>query len=234
MLEVFQEHKVHLVTQAANDLNLTFVVSSEHAYRLVQQLHGLLVAKFEGGVFGSTWEELTGRAPAPAAPKPWWVKKKAQLLEIGAEREADLRLRSRQHRDGDRSAPVATFRGRGFLRHQSQLAPGILELVNARGLNFECVSPGEIAPRARGRAEHRSQTHSVHAEFRTARGVRLGARAGRVGDARQPISAQAVGRRVQGQGGLRPYRHGPRTRPPRARAHGRRALEVRRAAVRDR
>ena len=43
VLEVFQEQQVHLVTQAANDLNLTFVVSSEHAYRLVQHLHGLLV-----------------------------------------------------------------------------------------------------------------------------------------------------------------------------------------------
>ncbi|HEY9183541.1 MAG TPA: aspartate kinase, partial [Gammaproteobacteria bacterium] len=54
VLEVFQEQQVHLVTQAANDLNLTFVVNSEHAYRLVQHLHGLLVGKFEGGVFGET------------------------------------------------------------------------------------------------------------------------------------------------------------------------------------
>ena len=58
VLEIFQEQKVHLVTQAANDLNLTFVVNSENAYRLVQHLHGLLVSKFEGGVFGKTWEEI--------------------------------------------------------------------------------------------------------------------------------------------------------------------------------
>ena len=89
VLEVFQEQQVHLVTQAANDLNLTFVVSSEHAYRLVQHLHGLLVDKFAGGVFGETWERLTGGGtPSKAVPKPWWVKKKAQLLEIGAQRDA--------------------------------------------------------------------------------------------------------------------------------------------------
>ncbi|HUO67910.1 MAG TPA: aspartate kinase, partial [Gammaproteobacteria bacterium] len=89
VLEVFQEQQVHLVTQAANDLNLTFVVSSEHAYRLVQHVHGLLVNKFEGGVFGATWEQLQGGAPAAkSVPKPWWVKKRAQLLEIGAAREA--------------------------------------------------------------------------------------------------------------------------------------------------
>ena len=69
VLEVFQEQRVHLVTQAANDLNLTFVVNSENAYRLVQHLHGLLVGKFEGGVFGETWERLTGGAPAQALPK---------------------------------------------------------------------------------------------------------------------------------------------------------------------
>src|SRR5690606_21028034 len=87
VLEVFQEKKIHLVTQAANDLNFTFVVDSGEAYRLVQHLHGLLVNKFAGGVFGPTWEQLTGGVP-PAAPlpaaKPWWVKKKSQLLEIGA------------------------------------------------------------------------------------------------------------------------------------------------------
>src|SRR5690606_23094503 len=89
VLEVFQEKKIHLVTQAANDLNFTFVVDAGEAYRLVQHLHGLLVDKFEGGVFGPTWEQLTGGAPAPApVAKPWWVKKKAQLLEIGAAREA--------------------------------------------------------------------------------------------------------------------------------------------------
>ena len=45
--------------------------------------------KFEGGVFGPTWEQLDSRrAGREVRPKPWWVKKQAQLLEIGAAREA--------------------------------------------------------------------------------------------------------------------------------------------------
>jgi diaminopimelate decarboxylase/aspartate kinase len=145
-LEVFQEQQVHLVTQAANDLNLTFVVSSEHAYRLVQHLHGLLVDKFAGGVFGETWERLTGgAAPAKAAPKPWWVKKKAQLLEIGAQREATYVY--------DREsivAAVAALRGLKsvdavFYAMKANPNREILKLVDAGGLNFECVSPGEVA-----------------------------------------------------------------------------------------
>jgi len=68
VMEVFEEYKVHLVTQAANDLNFTFVVDSEHAYRIVQRLHGLFVNRFqEGGVFGPTWEELVEPPPTPTS-----------------------------------------------------------------------------------------------------------------------------------------------------------------------
>ena len=41
-LELFEEHRIHLVTQASNDLNLTVVVDQAQAERLVQQLHRLL------------------------------------------------------------------------------------------------------------------------------------------------------------------------------------------------
>jgi diaminopimelate decarboxylase/aspartate kinase len=146
VLEVFQEQKVHLVTQAANDLNLTFVVSSEHAYRLVQHLHGLLVDKFAGGVFGETWERLTGGgAPSKAAPKPWWAKKKAQLLEIGTQRDATYVY----DRDSIVSA-IAALRGLKavdavFYAMKANPHREILKLVHDGGLNFECVSPGEIA-----------------------------------------------------------------------------------------
>jgi diaminopimelate decarboxylase/aspartate kinase len=146
VLEVFQEQRVHLVTQAANDLNLTFVVSSENAYRLVQHLHGLLVSKFEGGVFGETWERLTGGgAPVKALPKPWWVKKKAQLLEIGAQRDATYVY----DRDSIEKA-IAALRGLKsidavFYAMKANPNREILRLVHDGGLNLECVSPGEIA-----------------------------------------------------------------------------------------
>ncbi len=146
VLEIFQEQQVHLVTQAANDLNLTFVVSSEHAYKLVQHLHGLLVNKFEGGVFGATWEQLTGGAPvAKSVPKPWWVKKKAQLLEIGAARDATYVYdresieRALESLQGLRSVDAV------FYAMKANPNPAILQLVHDRGVNFECVSPGEIA-----------------------------------------------------------------------------------------
>jgi diaminopimelate decarboxylase/aspartate kinase len=147
VLEIFQEKKIHLVTQAANDLNFTFVVDAGEAYRLVQHLHGLLVDKFAGGVFGPTWEQLTGGAPpAPArvAEKPWWVKKKAQLLEIGAEREATYVY---DRESIERS--IAALKGLKsvdavYYAMKANNHTGILQLVHDSGVNFECVSPGEI------------------------------------------------------------------------------------------
>ncbi|HEY8521408.1 MAG TPA: bifunctional aspartate kinase/diaminopimelate decarboxylase [Gammaproteobacteria bacterium] len=145
VLEVFQEHKVHLVTQAANDLNLTFVVSSEHAHRLVQRLHALLVHKLEGGVFGPTWEQLTAdRAEQAELPVPWWVKKRERLLEIAAERGSAYVY------DGETIAAAA--RALKSLRNVDQVFyamkananPAVLRLVHEHGLNIECVSPGEI------------------------------------------------------------------------------------------
>ncbi|HLF10727.1 MAG TPA: diaminopimelate decarboxylase, partial [Gammaproteobacteria bacterium] len=145
VLEVFQEQKVHLVTQAANDLNLTFVVSSEQAYRLVQHLHGLLVNKFEGGVFGATWEQLTGGAPtSPTLPKPWWVKKKAQLLEIGTQRDATYVYDRQTIESAIASLQSLRSVDAIFYAMKANNHPSILQIVHDHNLNFECVSPGEI------------------------------------------------------------------------------------------
>ena len=42
-LEVFEEEKIHLMSQAANDLNLTFVVDRDQGERLVSKLHSSII-----------------------------------------------------------------------------------------------------------------------------------------------------------------------------------------------
>lgn len=65
-LEAFEEHRVHLVSQAASDLNLTFVVDEDQAVGLVRRLHGLLIPNVDepgGSAFGPSWSELaSGKA----------------------------------------------------------------------------------------------------------------------------------------------------------------------------
>jgi diaminopimelate decarboxylase/aspartate kinase len=145
-LEVFAEHRIHLVSQAASDLNLSFVVEEGQSYRLVKQLHGDLVrASGAAAVFGPTWAELQGEVlPERAVAEPWWTQKREQLLAIGAEvsssyvydtetiRAACERLRSIKNID------------RVFYAIKANSHPDILRTVEATGVNFECVSPGEI------------------------------------------------------------------------------------------
>ncbi len=144
VLEVFEEYRVHLVTQAANDLNLTFVVNSEHAYRLVQHLHDLLVDKFEGGVFGPTWIQFSGGPEADTRPEPWWRARRDELLEIaGRMGTAYVYERASIERAIESLTELATVDS-VFYAMKANAHPEVLSIVHALGVNFECVSPGEI------------------------------------------------------------------------------------------
>ena len=144
-LELFQEQRVYLLTQAANDLNLTVVVSSEHAFRLVQRLHDLLVDRFEGGVFGPTWEQFTGEAPPSfARPTPWWIERKDELIAIATEKHAAF-----VYERASIEQALTSLRGLEavdgiFYAMKANAHPGVLGIVHASGAHFECVSPGEI------------------------------------------------------------------------------------------
>lgn len=59
-LDVFQDHHIYMVTQSANDLNLTLVVDPEHALSLVHSLHQSLIGcqAENQPAFGPCWSEL--------------------------------------------------------------------------------------------------------------------------------------------------------------------------------
>jgi diaminopimelate decarboxylase/aspartate kinase len=147
VFETFEDEQIHLLTQASTDLNLTFVVNAEHAYKLVQRIHGLLVNRFRGGVFGETWEQISGVSPVeavPAAVSPWWVEKADQLIELGRKHGAayvyDL---------GTIEAALDALKGLKsidavFYAMKANNNAEVLKAIEARGGNFECVSPGEI------------------------------------------------------------------------------------------
>ncbi|HUP50903.1 MAG TPA: bifunctional aspartate kinase/diaminopimelate decarboxylase, partial [Longimicrobiales bacterium] len=145
-LQVFEQQRIHLLSQAASDLNLTVVVDEDQADRLVRLLHAQLIA--EAGspeVFGPSWEQLQPTAAArPARTPRWWEVKRDALLACLGEDDAayvhdlatvDERLRSLLSID-------AVHRVLYSMKANSN--PEILERVRAAGAAFECVSPGEI------------------------------------------------------------------------------------------
>jgi len=145
-LEVFAEHRIHLVSQAANDLNLSFVVEEGQSHRLLKKLHGSLVrAPQSDPVFGPTWDELQAEPlPAAVAREPWWVGKREQLLQIGAEAASayvyDLET---VQAACERLAALENIDS-VYYAIKANSHPDILRTVAATGLNFECVSAGEI------------------------------------------------------------------------------------------
>lgn len=144
-LAVFEEERIHLVSQAASDLNLTFVVDEGQAERLVQRLHVLLFGSpdAEEGPVGPSWKALLGAGDE--RPTPWWVARQAELLALAAEQTplyvydaATVAARARSLLD---LGPV----DRVLYAMKANPHPALLRQLAGLGVGFECVSPGELA-----------------------------------------------------------------------------------------
>jgi len=146
-LEAFEEHKIHLVSQSATDLNLSFVVEEGQAARLIQKLHGTLVQPGpDDEVFGETWEELQGGAPKPQAhQEPWWVRRRSELVAIGREHGAAYVYDLATVRGAAGRLKALQSVQRVFFAMKANNSRDILRALHDEGLSFECVSPNEIA-----------------------------------------------------------------------------------------
>jgi len=145
-LELFEEQKIYLVTQAANDLNLTFVVDEEQGDRLVQRLHELTVKNAPSDrVLGPTWEQIHGIAPSgPPGGPPWWQRRAQELGRIAREHaSAYVYDRATLERSAD---DLLRLRGvdQLFYAVKANPHPQVLAVFAAKGLAFECVSRGEV------------------------------------------------------------------------------------------
>lgn len=146
-LEVFAEHKIHLVSQAASDLNLTFVVDERHAQRLVRRLHELLFSNAdENPRLGPTWRELEeGPAKRPPEPPPaWWTTRREELLALALERSPRYVYDAETLDQAVDELASLTSVERIFYAIKANPYPDILRRFHEAGLGFECVSPGEI------------------------------------------------------------------------------------------
>ncbi len=154
VFELFEEQRIHLLSQAANDLNLTVVVDHDQADRLVQQLHGALLTEVEGASWlGATWSALMEpkqtETQAPPTRETWWTRSRTVLLKE-AERGTPAYVYA---------APVVTAAARRLMSLRTPAAvlyamkanahPALLKCVVEAGLGIECVSPEEVR---RGRA----------------------------------------------------------------------------------
>ena len=145
-LELFEEERIHLMSQAANDLNLSFVVDQQQGPRLVSKLHSTIIRKNGSStVFGSSWERLFANEDLTTrAPDAWWIKKKEALLQL-----ADGRLNAYVY-DSDSIVEAANSLlalksvDRILYAMKANFNAALLRTLAATGVDFECVSPGEV------------------------------------------------------------------------------------------
>ena len=144
-LELFEEQRIYLVTQAANDLNITFVVDEEQGDRLVSRLHDVIVRNAPSDqVLGPTWEQLhgIGAQPREGGP-PWWQGRRDELVRIArAEGSAYVYDRASLEASARQLLGIGGVE-RIFYAVKANPHPEILKLYGSIGLDFECVSQGE-------------------------------------------------------------------------------------------
>ena len=154
-LEVFEQQQIYMVSQSSSDLNLTFVVAEAQAERLVRALHAMLFGEVEPDEqLGPSWRELFEARPgsgsrsrrARVEPQPWWRSRREELLELcdrhrgGALYVYDTAQIERQ------VEALSALESIDRLHYAIKANPHarLLELLDERGVRFECVSPGEL------------------------------------------------------------------------------------------
>jgi diaminopimelate decarboxylase/aspartate kinase len=144
--ELFAEQKIYLVSQAANDLNFTFVVDEDQGDRLVDQLHELLIRPGpDDRVLGPTWEQLFARpAGSDVRPSPWWREKRRELERALGTRGAAFVYDRASVRAAAQSLRRLSSVARVLYAVKANPHPTLVQLLAGEGLDFDCVSRGEI------------------------------------------------------------------------------------------
>lgn len=145
-LLVFEEQKIHLMSQAANDLNLSFVVDQGQGPRLVRELHASIIRKSGGSpVFGQSWERLSrGDQPAAVSHDTWWMRKRAELLDL-ADKQLNAYVYDRESvREAARNLLGLESVSRVLYAVKANFNVELLKVLAEEGVDFECVSPGEV------------------------------------------------------------------------------------------
>ncbi len=144
--EFFEEQKIYLVSQAANDLNFTFVVDESQGDRLVDQLHELLIRPVAGDrVLGPTWQQLFSQSAGETVKATaWWRERQGALIGALGERSAAYVYDLETLRGSARALRALRSIGRVHYSMKANPHPEILRTVHAEGIEIECVSRGEV------------------------------------------------------------------------------------------
>jgi diaminopimelate decarboxylase/aspartate kinase len=145
----FGQHRVHLISQSSNNLNLTFVVDESVVDDLLPSLHEQLIRTGamrtdDATLFGPAWERLYGEAQ-PAHDHAWWRDARSQLLQLAGQGSPRYVYHLPTVRERARALKAALPVDRFLYAIKANSHPAILQALAGEGFGLECVSPGELA-----------------------------------------------------------------------------------------
>jgi diaminopimelate decarboxylase/aspartate kinase len=145
-LEVFEEEKIHLMTQAANDLNLSFVIGEDQSAKLVSKLHATVIRHSGGSpAFGASWEQLFhGEALTSHTTGAWWLERRDELLQLAQQQLNAYVYDKASVRKAARSLLDLDSVDRVLYAMKANFNADLLRELEKEGVDFECVSPGEV------------------------------------------------------------------------------------------
>jgi len=146
-LEIFEENKLHLVSLSSSDLNFSFVVDEDQSERLVRKLHDLLIHKdVAEDQFGPSWQKLFDKEQINevSGDTAWWRKKQTELIER-AQNESPLFVYNEESiLDSIEKVKAISNVDQYFYAIKANSNKGVVETLEKNGINFECVSIGEV------------------------------------------------------------------------------------------
>ncbi|MGB5246731.1 MAG: bifunctional aspartate kinase/diaminopimelate decarboxylase [Woeseia sp.] len=145
-LRVFDDEKIHLVSQAASDLNFSFVIDESQLQKLVGRIHSSVIpAGGNNPVFGPSWEFLFTVLPKRAAVADiWWLRKREHLLELLNDRPHAFVYDAATVKAAAIALQQLESVDRVLYAMKANFNVDILRLLHSLAVDFECVSPGEV------------------------------------------------------------------------------------------
>lgn len=141
---IFETYKVYLLSQAASDLNLTFVIDNEHSNKVITALHELLITSNPNSeILGPTAKELK-QTEALLADVKWWQDKKFDIEQCLLKEDSAYIYHLDSVKANIESLQSISALERIFFAVKSNNHPEVLKVAYEQGIGFETVSSGEV------------------------------------------------------------------------------------------
>jgi diaminopimelate decarboxylase/aspartate kinase len=146
VFELFKEQRIYLLSQAANDLNLSLIVDDEQAPRLAAQIHRELIERrMQPAIFKAAWrEEFFSQSESRSDEKIWWMHEKNNLLALASKTPCYVYSKKMIADAANRLITQIPSVNRWWYAIKANSHPDVLTILADYDFGFECVSVGEL------------------------------------------------------------------------------------------